>query len=399
MIVDVGDECTGCTACYAACPVGCIQMTENADGFMRPCVDESACIRCGRCRQVCPALSFPREPTVRRSVCGWHRDPMLRAGSSSGGAFAAVAGEVLNRGGIVFGAFFDPGTRSVRHASTDEVALQALMRSKYVQSDVGRSFKAVQDALDSDREVFFCGTPCQVNGLNHFLARHPKRGRLTTADFSCHGVPSRAVFADFIGELESAHQSPVAEINFRSKVNGWKRSTIVASFQNGREWRIPNGQSTYYRGFLDNLYLAPCCYACEHNAMHSSDVIFADFWGWRRFDESLADDDLGLSLVLSNSERGDRILDELGSVFECREVPLEFSRYCLGGLGKGRLKYRPRYDKYFRDYHMRGCAAANRKHIKTGRFAMFVRKVARVWRTGVYAFMARKLKGLLATKR
>ena len=43
------DECTGCEACVAECPVECIAMTDGA-----ALVDEASCIDCGACVSACP---------------------------------------------------------------------------------------------------------------------------------------------------------------------------------------------------------------------------------------------------------------------------------------------------------------------------------------------------------
>ncbi len=48
------EECCGCTACYAICPSAAIVMVEDEEGFEYPQVDESKCIRCYRCVNVCP---------------------------------------------------------------------------------------------------------------------------------------------------------------------------------------------------------------------------------------------------------------------------------------------------------------------------------------------------------
>lgn len=40
--------CTGCTACLAACPVNCIAMETDEEGFAYPKVDKAVCIDCGK---------------------------------------------------------------------------------------------------------------------------------------------------------------------------------------------------------------------------------------------------------------------------------------------------------------------------------------------------------------
>lgn len=46
-------ECCGCSACYAACPRGAIKMKSNRYGFLYPRIDDTLCVRCGRCIGVC----------------------------------------------------------------------------------------------------------------------------------------------------------------------------------------------------------------------------------------------------------------------------------------------------------------------------------------------------------
>lgn len=48
------EECCGCTACYAVCPIDAIKMEEDEEGFEYPIIDENKCIRCYRCIEVCP---------------------------------------------------------------------------------------------------------------------------------------------------------------------------------------------------------------------------------------------------------------------------------------------------------------------------------------------------------
>lgn len=48
------EDCCGCTACYAVCPVKAICMRPDEEGFEYPVVDSMVCIRCYKCISVCP---------------------------------------------------------------------------------------------------------------------------------------------------------------------------------------------------------------------------------------------------------------------------------------------------------------------------------------------------------
>lgn len=46
-------ECCGCSACYAVCPKGAINMIPNRYGFLYPKINEVVCVRCSKCLSVC----------------------------------------------------------------------------------------------------------------------------------------------------------------------------------------------------------------------------------------------------------------------------------------------------------------------------------------------------------
>ena len=48
------EDCCGCSACYAVCPVGAIEMEEDDEGFEYPRINKDICIGCLRCMEVCP---------------------------------------------------------------------------------------------------------------------------------------------------------------------------------------------------------------------------------------------------------------------------------------------------------------------------------------------------------
>lgn len=46
--------CTGCEACASVCPVQCIEMKVNEDGFYYPFINHDKCIECKKCIRTCP---------------------------------------------------------------------------------------------------------------------------------------------------------------------------------------------------------------------------------------------------------------------------------------------------------------------------------------------------------
>ena len=48
------EECCGCTACYAICPVKAICMRPDEEGFLYPVIDSKKCIRCYKCQNISP---------------------------------------------------------------------------------------------------------------------------------------------------------------------------------------------------------------------------------------------------------------------------------------------------------------------------------------------------------
>ena len=45
--------CCGCGACWASCPRNAISMVEDEYGCKYPIINESICIKCGKCLKMC----------------------------------------------------------------------------------------------------------------------------------------------------------------------------------------------------------------------------------------------------------------------------------------------------------------------------------------------------------
>ena len=53
--IDIGSPelCTGCLACVNICSRNAINVVKNDTGFLYPRIDESKCINCGKCEELC----------------------------------------------------------------------------------------------------------------------------------------------------------------------------------------------------------------------------------------------------------------------------------------------------------------------------------------------------------
>lgn len=108
--------------------------------------------------------------------------------------------KVLSQNGVVYGAAYKNGPK-VCHIRVEKSSdLEKLKGSKYVQSDIGDSYKQVKKDLREERIVYFVGTPCQVAGLKLFLRK--EYDNLLTSDLICHGTPSPEIFKNMISHVE-----------------------------------------------------------------------------------------------------------------------------------------------------------------------------------------------------
>ena len=315
------DLCNGCSACASICPKGCLSMEPDGNGFLHPTpTHPENCINCGRCTLVCPVLQPPRRLPKPTAWAAYSRNSDLRFRSSSGGVFSELAVATLANGGAVFGAAYDPDFRVVHTCVERTEELVSLRGAKYAQSDITGTFRDVKARLDSGQKVLFSGTPCQVGGLLSFLGReHPN---LLTVDFVCHGVPSPLVWERYVEYMSK--DNPLAAIDLRSKETGWSRYRYSNAFvyQNGERVLNSSGDSLYMKLFVGDAINRLSCQSCRFKgAARPSDITLGDFWGIWDLDPEM-DDDRGTSLVLVQSPKGTKVLEQIRDQLVLKEVPL-----------------------------------------------------------------------------
>ncbi|MFT8352397.1 4Fe-4S dicluster domain-containing protein [Clostridium saccharoperbutylacetonicum] len=138
---DNKEYCCGCSGCFQICPVKCINMFEDKEGFKYPQINKEKCTSCNKCEEVCSIIQeksqvCPNERVEPKAIGGWHKDETVREKSSSGGAFTLFAGFVLENNGVIFGAGFNEALE-VNHCGVEKIEdLDKLRGLKYVQSDI-----------------------------------------------------------------------------------------------------------------------------------------------------------------------------------------------------------------------------------------------------------------------
>ena len=356
-------NCCGCSACVQRCPKQCILLSEDEEGFLYPKVDETKCVNCGLCEKVCPILNPQEKIQPQEVLAVKNPNEEERMASSSGGVFLPLAREVLNKGGVVFGAVYDANWE-VHHVYAEKIEdVYPMMGSKYLQSRIENTYKEAEQFLKQGREVMFVGSPCQIAGLRTFL-RNKEYPNLFAVDFLCHGVPSPGVWRRYLAETYSVSEadeqsrrqatagknsvlfsslnakSPIGDIKFRDKAeSGWKKFRFVVrqksaskADQNTVLSSDIHYDNPFMRGFLSNIYLRPSCYECRcKNGVNHSDLIIGDYWAARVTDQDF-DDDKGVGLVLVNTVKGKAYFDKLK--MEVRQSTLEKANLCNGGFNE-----------------------------------------------------------------
>ena len=316
--------CTGCSACYAACPHGAITMKQDREGFYIPVITENLCTQCGLCDKTCPVLE-PAKPVAGESKAFAiiNHNEIIRRESSSGGVFTAIARQVLDKGGVVFGARYDDNLEVVHSWTDDKAGLKDFRGSKYTQSNLMESFRECRDFLKVGRLVLFSGTPCQIAGLQSFL-RKPYEN-LLLVDFICHGVPSPKLWQEYKKFHEKKSASRIVRTAFRRKDCGWKQYSLAFTFVDASEYCQTLNKDYYLQLFLRDMCLMNSCYQCisktRVGCRRPSDITLADFWGVGKEYPEL-DDDKGTSFVVAHSHEGEELLHNLENCL-VKEIPVE----------------------------------------------------------------------------
>ncbi len=317
-------ECCGCEACYNVCPKNCIEMKSDEDGFLYPRVNQDTCINCGLCEKVCPIINHvPREKNDNQEAyLMQHNDDEICRQSTAGGAFTGIASYVIEKGGIVFGVEMTEDYK-VRHTSAETIEeLEKFRNSKYVQSRIGTVFQQVKRELSKGRMVCFSGTPCQVEGLRHFLGKDYEN--LILVDVVCRAVPSPGVWEKYI-KYEVEQKGEISSVRFRDKTLGYQYSTMELKSKVEKTYRGGIESQPWLRMFFSGMIIRPSCTDCIFRSRYrNSDFTIWDCFNSYEFDKSF-NERKGTTRVLVHSEKGRVILEEIKKDYYVSEINADYA--------------------------------------------------------------------------
>ena len=154
----------------------------------------------------------------------------------------------------------------VKHIRIDKLEeLPQILRSKYVQSNLGNIYHQILHDLKEGRKVLFAGTPCQVSAVNNCTPKIYKENILTV-DIVCHGVPSQAFYNSYLNYL-SLRNGKIEKYTFRAKRQVNNGMSCFFSYKTNRS------NKTYFRNWPEDTYnylymmsyiYRESCYNCNY---------------------------------------------------------------------------------------------------------------------------------------
>ncbi len=309
-------DCCGCTACASICAHDAITMQPDCMGFLYPTVNTTLCTDCGLCETVCAfnehydtSLNLPQP----EAYAARHKNMKEVETSRSGAAFIAISDWILQQGGSVYGAGYTDHFRVVHKRATTREERDEFKGSKYVQSDMGKVFRQVKQDLKNGMIVLFSGTPCQTSGLNAYIGKKLCKN-LYLVDIVCHGVPAPYLWRDYLSYLEKKQGAKICWVNFRDKQEfGWKAHKETFKFVRGGGKVDPNINS----------------------------------------------DDKGVSLILINTEKGQKLFEAIQH--DLNTIPATLDK-CLQPNLKHPTIIHPQRMDFERDYKKYGFSYVMKKY-------------------------------------
>lgn len=351
-------DCCGCKACRDICPNQCITMLEDKNGFEYPEIDQERCIHCHLCEKACPQNfeSFYAANRVKAYI-GAHKNEEIVYESSSGGGFTAIYTFLLSKGYTICGVKFTDDFRVIHDLTKTEQGCIQFRKSKYIYSDTNGCFKKIEERIKNEK-ILFSGLPCQCAALHQYLqAKRVDEGNLLTLSTLCHGAPNQKLFDAYRNEVDKLHKPDKLEkyvFRDKSEKKGVVNSrSAMLKYANGSLKHVSINEdaflSAYYSHICFRLSCSYCKFACRNR---TSDITLADAW---HIEEMYSEYNpyKGVSLILTATEKGQKIIDNIADIMQLKEIDKEWALKSQGVLNHP-TEMHPRREDFFTLLENRG---------------------------------------------
>lgn len=344
-------DCCGCNACGDVCAHHAIFFNTDHEGFWYPKVNMEKCVDCGLCEKVCPIINKANHIVRNKEsnvYAAYTKDEAIRLDSTSGGIHSMLAQQMYELKAYVGGAVYNPDHTVSQIVDDNPERLPEIRSSKYLQSNSEGVYKEIKSLLKQEKKVFFCGTPCQIHALYNIVGKD--WDNLITCDFICRGVNSPKVFLKYMEMLEKQFGSKATGIKFKNKKWGWHNFSLRVNFENGKEYCKDRWHDLFFIGYLQaGNFTRPSCYECQFKGFpQKADITLADFWGIETLDKTM-DQDKGTSLVIVNSEKGQKLFDSIKDKIEWRQFTMEDARKGNPAMVSSLSPSKPNREDFFAD--------------------------------------------------
>lgn len=270
--------CSGCGACAVVCEQQAVQVNLQEDGTLRAVVDEEKCIRCGRCRMVCPFQNEAQGKTVAEGRLLSYQDEEdgLRINASAGALCARLSRILHEKGWAVAGCVFDEETQHAMHTvvlpEDDALLLDAFRGSKYMQSDFSSAL-SILSSQEGPSAIF--ALPCQIDAARKVFWN---REDILYIEILCGGVPPYLLYEkyrkSFRGRSGLHAENFALALSFRQVP---QQGRYVRVTDGDSEKVIPRQKDAFTRVTDSRIYFCESCYECRWRERSAADLRIGDY--------------------------------------------------------------------------------------------------------------------------